>query len=384
MNMRKLKKVFFIILLLLVPITYAEARTYDCHTLEWIKGLCLSVVFKSERDKGEDFTKFSYPHDLRRGEEFWLYRLTAYNKGDDPTPQVEYALDIQPLGGQIPEYPADYGKWRFVVPPLQVGDTYEIIFDKSTGHVGYLNGQQQYPTVIAWNIYLYKLGEWVVKETLTPSIGFTSIIHGGWKNNVFVVKETTLVSLQKTVIDNVRDLLMIVLAVVAIYVSIHIARNQSKKERERQEEIQTDLLKSIETRLRTIHQSVNGHKKELSKNPPTIPSYFLVPLDANFYLTNLRFKIRGHETENLKEWLIHVSEKITNINRLIELAQDLSSVQSLGTDKNPHVKEIKDQNYKYYKDLEHLISQLRRELIKIQYETSPEFKQKKLGAKARL
>jgi len=182
---------------------------------------------------------------------------------------------------------------------------------------------------------------------------------------------------------NELNLLVLIVALVSMLVSVAsiivsvILHNKELNDKKRyHKNIQKDLVKSIETQLRIIGQNIYGHKEELDKDPPIIPSYDIHLLNADFYLTNLRSKIEYYETETLKEAIIKASNKTRNINRLLHLAQDFDSHVNDNTTKNPHVTEIKEQNYKYHFHLERLLKIIREDVNDILYHKHPKLIEK--------
>lgn len=157
------------------------------------------------------------------------------------------------------------------------------------------------------------------------------------------------------------------LAIKSINNSVKLFNIELKNKKEYDEKVQKDLLRSVRTQLRCIERDIGGHQKELNKTPPIIPSYDITHVDANYYITNIRSEIKGHETEILKETIILLSNKIKNINRLLHLAQEFDSSNIDDTTLNPHVNELKSKKYKYHKHLMIFVEDIGKDIKQILY-----------------
>jgi len=141
-------------------------------------------------------------------------------------------------------------------------------------------------------------------------------------------------------------------------ISYWLQNRHFKKEEKRKDEQDKDLIRGLFVYLKVIEKNIEGHKIELNKNPPCIPSYPIIDLDATFYLVNLPSTINGLSTKNFKNLVIKTANKINNINRMIFLVQLADTFNK--KKKNELIREIKKDNYHYYRDLKkNLINPLR-------------------------
>jgi len=180
-------------------------------------------------------------------------------------------------------------------------------------------------------------------------------------------QETARKTLNFNKISSVLTFIGIMVAVIGILISVFLFTKEIKNKKKLDNGIQKNLLESIETQLRCIDRDIHGHQEEFNKNPSTIPSYDISTLDPNMYITNLYSRLNNKETEILKERLILIRNKVSNVNRLLHLAQEYDSKTSSDTTKNPHVIELKNEGYKYHKHLKRLIEDARDDLKQFIY-----------------
>ena len=145
------------------------------------------------------------------------------------------------------------------------------------------------------------------------------------------------------------NLIGVVAAVIAATISFILLRSDRIKDLSR--------LKALNQHLNFIKESARGHESQLKNGKKPLPSWPVANFDLNYYLTNIKYKIRKEyficcrkSTKDLKEDLIFIHEKISNINYLWDLI----------------VKKEKDKtdlvSSTYYSDLLKRIEQAQREI----------------------
>lgn len=130
------------------------------------------------------------------------------------------------------------------------------------------------------------------------------------------------------------------------------------------------LLGSLYLQLDLIKETAEGHQTERRNNPKVIPSYYLGTIDADYYLTRLKNRIRRESSTKyvpiikLKKELGRTKQKVENINHLLSRILDC-----MVGDLNPRVEEqLKEELWgtnKYYDHLNKLINSVQLEIVKI-------------------
>ncbi|MBI2663421.1 hypothetical protein HYX15_02710 [Candidatus Woesearchaeota archaeon] len=329
----------------------------------------------------EELSEYQLP-DFKEGDSIRIWRLTVINNGNCISDNQTINMNIKSPEREIE---GAFCLYSLKIPPINPGETYSIYYSNISSKVigntkiyGPVYDDSQNNTIDGLcEVNLDSVGLWTINTYLEPgggSYGFSFLDDNNFGGNRnFKVRDklevNTLKQQQRTLFLSFWAIFITgMVGIGTILTQYFVTKLQIKDKKEKDNSIQDDLLKSIETQLRLISRSVNGQKKLLNANPTVIPSYFISELDKNFYITNIRSKVKNHDTEILKEWIGLVSDKILNINRLVQLSQEFYSTESYDITNNPYVKELKDKDYKYHTDLEYLIKKLREELNKIRYQ----------------
>ncbi len=140
-------------------------------------------------------------------------------------------------------------------------------------------------------------------------------------------------------------------AIVAAFLSFFLWRSERNQDLSR--------LRALHQHLTFIEESAKGHEKHIKGNKLAAPSWPIANIDLNFYLTNIKHKVRKEwcicwiNTHELKKELIATYEKINNINYLWKLKIENQKTKSdLLT--NSH-----------YQDLYRFISSAKKEIEKV-------------------
>ena len=358
--------ILLLLSLILVQSVFAAQNNLDCRSLN-VQGICLNFILKSTSDKGTDFKNYNFPFNLKQGDELWIDKLEIFNKEKTRSTESTFYFNIMPKEGQITQiFSSNFGEYIIKIPPLNPKEEYVLVYDYETSTYNtYLNGKQTNGTFGHWRIDLYKGGEWIIVEKTEGLSAYTSIINGGWDNKLLLVQVNPLVKIFGLYKDDLKDLLLIILAMGGIFVPYFIYKKELKNKKEYDLGIQRDLLNSVGIILNDIEKGSEAHKKNLNKKPSIVPSFFLHLLDSNFYIPRIQHMINEHETKKLKDLIIQTSNKIYDINNLIQLAQNFDSRVNTDTRKNQHVIELKRDNFKYHSHLENLMKELKTELNNI-------------------
>ncbi|MDP3698157.1 MAG: hypothetical protein Q8R47_01080 [Nanoarchaeota archaeon] len=333
--------------------------------------------------------------DLKEDDILRLNRIDVTDSDNCELPGWVIKLNIIKPNG---EKNNPFGISEINIPVLLNGQKYSLVFDKTvyidfngfkTPTSKYLIYSDDKPTKESFNYrgtqQLSYEGTWSISAGLSRDIESDKVQEENnpitvffkdenlWVEPDFKVSDKSVhIERRNQRVDFWANIAVIILAVLAIIYSrkqllksVELFEKEQEQKKKDEEDIQKDLLRSIETQLRCIHRDILGHQEELNKNPPVVPSYDITHLDANYYITNLRSKIAEYETEILKETIILLSNKIKNINRLLQLAQEYDSNIDSNTLLNPHVREIKTSNYKYHKHLDNLIKKVRNDVNNI-------------------
>lgn len=329
-----------------------------------------------------EFSEYQYP-EFKEGDILILDSIEIINEGTCEYPESIFNISINPKVETL-NRPFQY---KFELPALDSKDTFSLYLSDISYDYSEVSKflYQEYTDnfgnkFTSGGMKLFPPGIWEVNPSLTLKNSSQNVSSGaryGIVNlgNSFEIptfnvipkseienQETARKSLNFNKIGSALTFIGIMVAVIGILISVVLFNKEIKNKKKLDDGIQKNLLESIETQLRCVDRDIQGHQEEFNKNPPTIPSYDISTLDPNMYITNLRSRLNNKETGILKERLILIRNKVSNINRLLHLAQEYDSKISSDTTKNPHIIELKDEEYKYHKHLKKLIEATRENL----------------------
>lgn len=245
-----MKKLIPVFILFIFASAEVNAQELTCE--KWrVGGLCIEIEFTSMNADLKTPSKYEFPDLVKINDYLVVSKIKAVN-----LPGYEESKNTSNLTLKIDMYPFGFEKEDIIrfeetrysiinIPPLKVNDVYELT---------YLNEWAYYESKLndkvirngIHSIYPKKLftdGDWEIEEKIEEPISYSTIIHGGWKNNFFKVysnletKELEIVEtnlniskwgLRIGVIFGLSTILISLFAIRSSRATIHLAKNHEK------------------------------------------------------------------------------------------------------------------------------------------------------------
>jgi hypothetical protein len=316
-------------------------------------------------------SKYQYPY-YNEDDSIRIENIFVENEGScsSENSTIKYLLNT-PDNRSIDAFCTYYIK----IPSLKQNETYYITYVNTTflkfNNIGsyrdyYMDSQNK--TLELCRTQLDVTGIWKVSSELDPlqTWGW-SIKSGRWLyNGEFKVRDQLEILSMEQQERNIAISywaigITAIMGFVSIFIQIWLARQEDKRRENEDRLKQKQILRSLEAPINEVEVALNGHKELLNKN--IVPSYFIPSIDYQYYVSQLNsyveFGVKNKKmkpTYALKQSLIKLENKIKNINRIIELAQNTVMIKK----KSSIILLLKElmQNT-YYHDAEVLLGSVR-------------------------